>query len=63
MAGELVQSAAEALRGAVRVAAHRLRQRFREHLLTAVRDTLAPAKPDDDEDNRELIERLAALQP
>ena len=52
--------------GAVRVAAHRLRERFRERLLSAVRDTLGPGESGEsgeDEDNQELTELLAALRP
>ncbi|MEZ6037925.1 MAG: hypothetical protein R3F29_10620 [Planctomycetota bacterium] len=46
--------------GALRVAAHRLRARFREQLLALVRDTLGPADgPRDDE--AELAELLRAL--
>lgn len=48
--------------GAVRVAAHRLRERFRERLLSAVRDTLGPAE-EGDAGTSELTELLAALQP
>lgn len=44
--------------GALRVAAHRLRARFRELLIGEVRDTL----PGDDDPGHELQELLAALQ-
>ena len=44
--------------GALRVAVHRLRKRFRERLEAEVRDTLT----DHDMDGDELAELLAALQ-